>query len=143
MMKEIAKYIVEGIESGLLDKKRASQLLSEYANLSLSCGRKDSTSNERLHPLLHENVSDIYVERFSSRFSGEEFFLSDHVVKGSRVLPGVAYLEMARIAASRALGVEGVSLFDVSWVRPLVAGAEGIEVFVELGLLEDGLIGFD
>src|SRR5262249_23151693 len=36
----------------------------------------------KLHPLLQENTSDLGEQRFSSWFSGEEFFLSDHVVKG-------------------------------------------------------------
>ncbi|MFX9127653.1 hypothetical protein ABTN71_19915, partial [Acinetobacter baumannii] len=57
----------------------------------------------RLHPLLHRNTSDLAGQRFSSRFSGEEFFLKDHVVGGQRVLPGVAYLELARAAVEQSL----------------------------------------
>ncbi|MCP5005453.1 MAG: type I polyketide synthase, partial [Planctomycetes bacterium] len=47
-----------------------------------------------LHPLLHENTSDLSEQRFTSTFTGEEFFLKDHQVKGEKVLPGVCYLEM-------------------------------------------------
>ena len=57
-----------------------------------------------LHPLVHENTSDLSGQRFRTRLSGEEFFLSDHVVQGRRVLPGVAYLEMARAAVARSVG---------------------------------------
>ncbi|MCP3942315.1 MAG: type I polyketide synthase, partial [Desulfobacteraceae bacterium] len=61
----------------------------------------------KLHPLLHRNTSDLSEQRFSSAFTGNEFFLADHVVKGKKVLPGVAYLEMARAAVERAAGVSG------------------------------------
>ena len=34
-----------------------------------------------LHPLLHRNTSDLSEQRYSSTFTGEEFFLADHQVK--------------------------------------------------------------
>jgi hypothetical protein len=60
-----------------------------------------------LHPLLHRNTSDFNEQRYSSRFTGEEFFLRDHQVRSDghsaqKVLPGVAYLEMARAAIEHA-----------------------------------------
>ena len=58
-----------------------------------------------LHPLLHQNTSDLMEQRFSSTFTGKEFFLADHVVKGRQFLPGVAYLEMARAAIVAAAGI--------------------------------------
>ena len=61
-----------------------------------------------LHPLLHENTSDLSSQRFRTRLSGEEFFLSDHVVQGRRVLPGVAYLEMAHAAVARSAAADGI-----------------------------------
>src|SRR5690606_20090138 len=47
-----------------------------------------------LHPLLHRNTSDLGQQRFTSHFSGEEFYLSDHVVGGAKVFPGACYVEM-------------------------------------------------
>ena len=88
-----------------------------------------------LHPLLHRNTSDLSAQRFSTRLSGEEFYLRDHVVGGSRVLPGVAHLEMARAAVAAAAGEDaqaGVRLEQVAWLRPVVVGAEGLELHVEL-----------
>ena len=57
-----------------------------------------------IHPLLQQNTSDLTEQRYSSTFTGGEFFLADHVVRGQRVLPGVAYLEMARAAVAAAAG---------------------------------------
>jgi amino acid adenylation domain-containing protein len=80
-----------------------------------------------IHPLLHENTSDLRGLRFSSTFTGEEFFLADHQVNGQRVLPGVAYLEMARAGVQKAAGVlkdeqTGIRLKNVVWASPFVAG---------------------
>nr|WGD86784.1 polyketide synthase dehydratase domain-containing protein [Bacillus subtilis] len=59
-----------------------------------------------IHPLLHQNTSDFSEQKFSSVFTGDEFFLRDHVVRGKPVLPGVAYLEMAYAAINQAAGSE-------------------------------------
>lgn len=53
-----------------------------------------SVTAASLHPLLHRNTSDFSEQRFSSTFTGQEFFLKDHVVNGRKVLSGAACLEM-------------------------------------------------
>ncbi|MCD4501533.1 SDR family NAD(P)-dependent oxidoreductase [Chromobacterium vaccinii] len=95
-----------------------------------------------LHPLLHANTSDLDEHRYSSLFSGEEFFLRDHQVRAmadgeaSRVLPGVAYLEMARAAAERTgLAGSGWTLRDIAWLRPAVVDQPRR---VNIALLPDG-----
>ncbi len=106
-----------------------------------------------IHPLLHQNTSDLSEQRYSSSFTGEEFFLTHHIVNGQKVLPGVAYLEMARAAVERAMGNEagqaGIRLKDVVWIRPIIVGEESIQV--NIGLYpedcvlgeEDGEIGYE
>ncbi|SOO20299.1 Polyketide synthase (fragment) [Xanthomonas citri pv. fuscans] len=90
-----------------------------------------------LHPLLHENVSDMTGLRFRSIFSGDEPFLSDHRVGTSRVLPAVAYLEGVREAVRRTAGTSAKDAFsciairDVTWLRPLVVD-EPTQVHYEL-----------
>lgn len=86
-----------------------------------------------LHPLLHRNTSDVSGVRFTSTFTGEESFLEDHRVRvegpyAERVLPGVAYLEMARAAMDRALQHRdrAASMLELSrtvWLRPLIVPA--------------------
>ena len=96
-----------------------------------------------LHPLLHRNTSDLTEQRFTSTFTGREFFLADHVVRGQKVLPAVAYLEMAREAVQQAAGSlqEGraeVCLGDVVWARPLMVGDTPVEVHIGLFIEEPG-----
>ncbi|MET8582265.1 amino acid adenylation domain-containing protein [Streptomyces collinus] len=83
------------------------------------------------HPLLHENVSGLGAVRYRSSFTGEEFVLRDHVVAGRRLLPAVASLEMAYTAARRALpgaARRGVSLRNVTWMRPVAVDGEGLDI---------------
>ncbi|WP_088833756.1 SDR family NAD(P)-dependent oxidoreductase [Paenibacillus tyrfis] len=101
-----------------------------------------------LHPLLHQNTSDFAEQRFSSTFTGEEFFLNDHRVQGNRVLPGVAYLEMARAAVEHAAGglVEGpseVQLQNVAWVRPITVGEQPVQVHIGLFPEENGEVAYE
>ncbi len=90
-----------------------------------------------LHPLLQENTSDFTEQRFSSTFTGEEFFLKDHVVKGQRILPGVAYLEMIREAVDQATGAWkegqiGIQLKNVVWSRSIAVEDQPLKVHIGL-----------
>ncbi|WP_158754555.1 SDR family NAD(P)-dependent oxidoreductase, partial [Dyella sp. S184] len=97
-----------------------------------------------LHPLLHRNTSDMAGLRFSTRLSGEEFFLSDHVVQGVRVLPGVAQLEMARRAVSEVVGAQTpIELNEVVWLRPVAVGTNGLMLHIALYAEDDGDIHFE
>jgi acyl transferase domain-containing protein/enoyl-CoA hydratase/carnithine racemase/acyl carrier protein/SAM-dependent methyltransferase len=87
-----------------------------------------------MHPLLHANSSNLSQQSYSATFSGEEFFLSDHQVRADgvnvqKVLPGVAYLEMARAAIDHALPgrAEGtvLELRNTAWVQPIVVSGIG------------------
>jgi len=93
--------------------------------------------NEVLHPLLHRNVSSFRGQRFRSAFTGHERFFTDHVVAGRKILPAVAYLEMIRAAVEIAWdvapgGLTEITLSNVVWMTPLVAGVAGCAVSVEL-----------
>ena len=70
----------------------------------------------------------------------------DHVVDGARVLPGVAHLEMARAAAEAATAAAAAGkmhLRNVTWLRPVVVGTEGLELHIELVADEEGRIDYE
>ena len=100
------------------------------------------------HPLMQRNISDFFEQRFGSIFHGDEFFLADHVVKGQRVMPGVAYLEMARAAVDQAMRSTTLAeehilrLSQVVWIRPLVIDQQPVEVAIALELQEDQKVAF-
>ncbi|HET8774522.1 MAG TPA: beta-ketoacyl synthase N-terminal-like domain-containing protein [Thermoanaerobaculia bacterium] len=108
--------------------------------------RPRESAEASLHPLLHRNTSDLREQRFSSTFTGEEFFLANHRIGGRRVLPGVAYLEMAREAVARAAGAgEGrsITVRNIVWMRPLAVGQEPLDVHIGLDPKGNGEIGFE
>jgi len=100
----------------------------------------ESAAAAVLHPLLHSNTSDLSEHRYSSTFTGEEFFLTDHRVRTEgrtvqKLLPGVAYLEMARAAVKQASPIQPESsileLHNTVWLKP-VAVTSPKQVFISL-----------
>jgi acyl transferase domain-containing protein/acyl-CoA synthetase (AMP-forming)/AMP-acid ligase II/acyl carrier protein/ubiquinone/menaquinone biosynthesis C-methylase UbiE len=128
----------------------------------------DMPQRATIHPLLHQNTSDLSEQRYSSTFTGREFFLKDHVIMGQRVLPGVAYLEMARAAVAAALNVmafntdaTNATTFDaasagsskesntmirirnVVWAQPIVVDEEPVQVHIGINPEENGEITYE
>ena len=104
----------------------------------------------RLHPLIHENTSTLGKQRFSSTFTGKEFFLKDHQLKGEKILPGVAYLEMAaqalKLASSKISqdnSNQRLELKNVVWARPIIIGDNAQELHIELFPEENGEIAYE
>ncbi|HEX6095636.1 MAG TPA: SDR family NAD(P)-dependent oxidoreductase [Thermoanaerobaculia bacterium] len=106
-----------------------------------SAARPRATAGPAVHPLVHTNTSSFDGQRFTSVFGGEEPFLKDHVIGGKRILPAVAYLEMACAAttASRAdrHAAAPVAVRDIVWMQPLTV--DGTPATVHIGLEENGV----
>jgi polyketide synthase PksN len=103
-----------------------------------------------LHPLLHSNTSDLAAQRYRSVFTGDEFFLADHQVRADghttqKLLPGVAYLEMARAAVEQALPAwpdsAVLELHNTGWAQPLVV-TQNTQVNIAL-THDDDRIGYE
>ncbi|OCQ18832.1 hypothetical protein A7985_22720 [Pseudoalteromonas luteoviolacea] len=99
---------------------------------------------EVLHPLLHTNASDFYQQRYQTCFSGDEFYLTDHLLQqgiapSKKLLPGVAYLEMARAGLADALRSDsedcGFAFENIVWLNPVIYG-ETNAVSLELSASE-------
>jgi amino acid adenylation domain-containing protein len=136
----------------LIYKEVGDENLSKSEALALIRGLKENrTLGQVLHPLVHLNVSTLQEQRFKSLFTGNEFFLKDHVVLGKKVLPGVACLEMARMAVEQASelnegdtsSVPMVRLKNVIWVRPIVVEGDTKEVFIRLFVQESNEIQYE
>ncbi|HHI92460.1 MAG TPA: SDR family NAD(P)-dependent oxidoreductase [Gammaproteobacteria bacterium] len=76
----------------------------------------------QIHPLLHENTSDLYAQRYSSTFTGKEAYFEKSRLNEEMVLSSMAYLEMVHAAISQASGIKEqqqktVFLSDVEWLE--------------------------
>ena len=101
-----------------------------------------------IHPLLHENTSDLSGQRFCVNFTGEELFLKDHLVNGRKILPAVASLEMMREAVWQSVRsythkITDVRLKNIVWALPVIVEEKGIAVHIELQGQADGRISFE
>lgn len=96
-----------------------------------------SNAVAKLHPLIDANTSDLEEQKFTTRFSGKEFFLRDHVIKGRQLLPGVAVLEMARAAGELAGKRPVLRVTNTTWNSPFVV-TPGSENDINISLYNDG-----
>ena len=141
-MTNVLQYIFSEVKNKRLQKSHAIDLIRQFQT-------QVAVDKPRfIHPLMQENISSLFEQRYSSSFTGHEFFLADHVVKGERVMPGVAYLEMARAAVAQAAeimedGQRGIQLKNVVWARPIVVGKEGAQVRIGLFPEDDGRIAYE
>src|ERR1051325_726298 len=90
-MIDLIEYVVGELKSKRLSPTNAAALVRQ-----MSPSASSSVTSLVLHPLLHRNTSDLSEQRYSSTFTGEEFFLRDHQLRikddrVQKVLPGVAY----------------------------------------------------
>lgn len=99
---------------------------------------RSSLENERgtrtLDGMLDSNVSTFMGQCFRKTLSTRDYYIRDHVVKGRKLLPGVAYIEMVREAGSIAAERPVIRICDVMWLRPIVIDNE---VDVSVGLTGD------
>ncbi|ACU62721.1 SDR family NAD(P)-dependent oxidoreductase [Chitinophaga pinensis] len=106
-----------------------------------------NTGVSHIGGLLHTNTSTLDGLTFSSSFKGNEFFLADHVVKGKKILPGVAHIEMAyaalkQVAAEYAASGTSVVLKNITWMRPAIQEKEPLQMKISLTANEDGQIDY-
>jgi polyketide synthase PksL len=130
-MPDFIEYVVAELKSKRLSKTDAAALVRQFSR------RSSVSAAAVIHPLLHRNTSDLSEQRYSSTFTGEEFFLADHQATvdgraGQKVLPGVAYLEMARAAVEHAVPSRPESavleLRNTVWARPVVDRSQQISI---------------
>ncbi|WDF48900.1 SDR family NAD(P)-dependent oxidoreductase [Paenibacillus sp. KACC 21273] len=108
----------------------------------------NSSHMHMIHPLLHHNTSTLTQQRFTSTFTGEEFFLKDHVIKGQKILPGVAYLEMVRASVVQAMeltkhDLSMIVLQNVTWVRPIAVDQQPVQIHIQLIPQENQLLNYE
>ncbi|ACL75233.1 SDR family NAD(P)-dependent oxidoreductase [Ruminiclostridium cellulolyticum] len=93
-----------------------------------------------LHPLVDINQSTLEEESFKKTLSQEEFFLKDHIVGGKTMLPGAAFIEMAR-AAGHIAGKNPVKTFrDIVWARPITLSGKAHDVNINLYTDKTGIL---
>lgn len=73
-----------------------------------------------LHPLLDSNISNLREIAFSKTLSNSDFYIRDHQLGKTGVMPASAYLEMASQAGTIACGENVTVLRNILWTKPLL-----------------------
>lgn len=146
-LEEIAQWWVKGVDFDwklLLTKVPQKISLPYYPFNAVSLWIETVTSkerecevevvSERVHPMIETNNSNFHEQKFATTFKGHEFFLADHVISNEKILPGVAYLEMARAAAEMTEeGKKRVSkIKNIIWPQPIKVLSEPQKVEIAL-----------
>ncbi|PGD97837.1 SDR family NAD(P)-dependent oxidoreductase [Bacillus wiedmannii] len=84
------------------------------------------------HPLIEKNSSSIEEYKFTTQMTGDEFYLSDHMINNEKVLPGVAYIEMVR-AAGELIGKRNVNkIKNLVWQSPIKIDSSPKNIHIKL-----------
>lgn len=136
-MKNLLRIILKNIKEGYISKFDGLKLI-EAINFN-------NNYYTKIHPLLHDNTSNLEEQKYTCIFNGNEFFLKDHVVAGNKVLPGVAYIEMARAALENSLGISAktIILENIVWARPFVVNEGARKINIGLYPDDDGKIAYE
>ena len=133
-MIDFVEYVVSELRGKRLSKADALTLIKQF---SLKSSEGNKVVN--IHPLLHINTSNLSQQSYCTVLTGEEFFLKDHRVNDQKILPAVAYLEMARAAVEDAIPVKSEStileLHNVVWAQPIVVEDQ---IKISVALFSDG-----
>ncbi|WFE15879.1 type I polyketide synthase [Bacillus atrophaeus] len=116
------------------------------AEIGTDMAATNSIEDHVIHPLLHQNVSDMSGVRFRSEFTGSEFFLKDHVIKGQHILPGAAFLEMVRAAVEQAVSEQSqasIRLQNIVWIRPFAVTDLQSDIHIRLYPEDNGEIAYE
>ena len=97
----------------------------------------EGKSFKALAPLVDGNESTLNEICYSKHFTGEEFFLKDHM----KMLPAVVYMEMVRQAGVIAnTGKKVTVLNNFVWANPILVGEGGKDVFLYFSRKENGTV---
>lgn len=101
------------------------------------------TENPALHPLIHRVIPSLRGAEFARVILPGEPLVAEHQVLGAAVLPGVAHLEMARIAGEYTAGRQVTTFEDVTWITPVSVPDNGLEVRILLKEAGDGILRYE
>ncbi|XKK15661.1 polyketide synthase dehydratase domain-containing protein [Bacillus sp. CB28A.1] len=94
-----------------------------------------------LTSLIDSNESKLGEQRYKKLLRKNAFYLQDHIVNGQVILPGVVYLEMARMAGTLASSYqEVIGLQNIVWTQPIHLSGDTKDVSIVLHSKEERVI---
>ena len=119
----------------------------------LESDEKSNQDNEKnmvevVHPLIEKNTSDFFEQKFTNRVTTDKFYVKDHTIDETCILPGVITIEMARAAYMQSnsdvdLEKDQIEIRDLIWRKSIAIEKEPVEVGMSLYLESESEAAFE
>ncbi len=99
------------------------------------------SETEKIHPIVERMLSDSMNETvFLAKFDlSKHWFVQEHKIMGSNIVPGTAYIEFVKAACEKYFGSDQIQFKSMTFIQPLVVGEEPKEAHIILKKLEQGV----
>ncbi|MBR6825146.1 MAG: polyketide synthase dehydratase domain-containing protein, partial [Oscillospiraceae bacterium] len=104
-------------------------------------GKEDRSEADKLHPIVERMLSDSLNETiFLARFDlSKHWFVQEHKIMGSNIVPGTAYIEFVKAACEKYFNSDQIQIKSISFIQPLVVGEEPKEAHIILRKTDNGV----
>ncbi|PCK07256.1 MAG: hypothetical protein COA42_15300 [Alteromonadaceae bacterium] len=117
------------------DSPKVAPKNTESTAVASSVVKADSNANTNVNtaPVINKNGVSMNTSVFTRTLSPTDFFIRDHVVQKVMLLPGVAYMELARLAYSQLVPLQTVNLIEnVLWLSPVSVKDQDVRVEIKI-----------
>lgn len=148
LLDDMARYYCEGFENAcckLWESEVVTRVkLPSYAfdneSYWMHPDNEPQNTARQISYWLHNNCSDFKQQSFCSEYSVQDYFLSDHIIRGENMIPGAVYIEIARSAIAYAAKHEGpMILRNIGFLQPAVPENMAIKLNVGVSNGPEGI----
>lgn len=98
--------------------------------IDIKNAKENNSTGSKLNELVHRNTSNLKEQKYSSKFTGEEFYFKDHKIKLNNILPAAAQIEMMRFVSDNAGEFEINNFKELVWNEPIFADNNEINISI-------------
>ncbi|MCT4598831.1 MAG: SDR family NAD(P)-dependent oxidoreductase [Vallitalea sp.] len=91
-----------------------------------------NTHIERIHPLVTKNISNLFQQKYTTRLTGEEYFIKEHTLGEIGIVPGAVLLGIMEATSSLSLNELIYCITNVAFVEPVEFRGTAFDVFTAL-----------
>lgn len=102
---------------------------------------ENSDDSTKIHPVVDRVlVSSLDETIFLAKFSLEKhWFVQEHKIMGSNIVPGTAYIEVVKAACEKYFKTDKIEIKSLTFIQPLVVGEEPVDAHIILKKVSSGI----
>lgn len=101
----------------------------------------NTSANNSFHPVVDKVLVSSYDETiFLARFDlTKHWFVKEHKIMGSNIVPGTAYIEVVKAACKEYFNTDRIEISSLTFIQPLVVGEEPVATHIILKKSQKGI----